>query len=84
MRIVCTVCQKPYTTHEVGTALLETAGIECRPYRLWAADILVCRCGRQIVRTGQIPTAYDEQAGFQAEALARNGVRIDYDHEFPK
>ena len=82
MRLVCGSCQKPFTVKTVGTALLETAGKEHRPYRLWSADVLVCSCGREIIRTADKPIAHDEEAGRQADSLALHKVRIDYDHEF--
>ena len=86
MKTVCVECQKEYRVKKAGIYLLETAGQEQRPYKLWMADLLYCpTCGHEIVaRLADNPLARDHQEETMKQRLeeARQSGWLYYDHEF--
>lgn len=81
--LVCAKCNSSFQTVKVGVGILETIGKEQRPYKLWSADLLECRCGIQILLTGNSPLSHRVEAWQQARRLAQH-TEVYYDHEFSK
>lgn len=85
---VCTACQVELRSHKVGIAVLDTAGKEQRPYKMWSADLSKCPiCGIEaIVGFGDNPHAYDWQAEKMQKlvALEASTDNLYYNHEYPK
>lgn len=87
MKIICVRCQKEYRVKKAGVYLVETAGRNQRPYKLWSTDLLHCPiCNHEVV-TGftDRPVAMDWQAERMANliAKAKESGWLYYNHEFP-
>lgn len=65
-RLVCASCEIPYRCHVGGVNVIETAGREQCPYRLWKADLYRCPgCAHEIVTAfGMGPFMEDHEPGF--------------------
>ncbi len=84
---VCIPCQVELRCHKVGVAILDTAGKDQRPYKLWSADLWKCpNCGILLaVRFANNPHAhgFQEQKMQKLIALEVSADNLYYNHEYP-
>lgn len=48
MNIVCGKCKTSFGTKEIGVYMVEMFNNPPRPYKIWNADRMVCKCGEEV------------------------------------
>jgi hypothetical protein len=79
--IICPDCQREMKVDALGVSVLETMSAERLPYKLWAADMMVCpKCDKRIIaRFGNAPIAEHWQFDFKSKLATAS--KIYFDHE---
>ena len=70
--LVCVQCQAAFGVKRMGVAVVETAGIPAKPWRLWRADLLQCPiCGKELLgHFSHEPVAERHHEDFEAALVA--------------
>ena len=81
----CVECQTALRPEVTGAYLLETAGKEQRPYKLWSCDIWKCpECGKEIAHGFSLNALHHCSEDFDRMLnIARGKDRLYFDHEYP-
>lgn len=83
--IVCVQCQARMGVKRMGVAVVETAGIPAKPWRLWRADLLQCPiCGKELLaHFSHEPVAEQHHEDFEAalDAASKGDRYVVYSAE---
>ena len=82
---VCVQCQARMSVKRMGVAVVETAGVPAKPFRIWRADLMQCPiCGRELLsHFSHEPVAEQHHEDFEAamDAASKGDRYVVYSPE---